>query len=153
MAIRWQQRFSNYIKAYDKLSQSVDYIRMDLVVNIDVVELKDVLSQIIQDGLIHRFIYTHELACNVMKDYAAYQGNPNITGSRDAVREAFKMQLIKNGETWMDMIESRNKTSHAYNEETSNEIFGKILNEYYPVFSAFRDLMEEKQSGNQNILF
>lgn len=153
MAIRWQQRFSNYIKAYDKLSQSVDYIRMDLVVNIDVVELKDVLSQIIQAGLIHRFIYTHELACNVMKDYAAYQGNPNITGSRDAVREAFKMQLIKNGETWMDMIESRNKTSHAYNEETSNEIFGKILNEYYPVFSAFRDLMEEKQSGNQNILF
>jgi nucleotidyltransferase substrate binding protein (TIGR01987 family) len=151
MAIRWEQRFSNYIKAYDKLMQSVDYIRMDLVVNIDVVELKDVLSQIIQDGLIHRFKYTHELACNVMKDYAAYQGNPNVIGSRDAIREAFKMQLIKNGETWMDMIESRNKTSHTYIEETSNEIFGKILNEYYPVFSEFRDLMKEKLSPSSLI--
>jgi nucleotidyltransferase substrate binding protein (TIGR01987 family) len=88
-----------------------------------------------------------------MKDYAAYQGNPNITGSRDAVREAFKMQLIKNGETWMDMIESRNKTSHTYNEETAREIFSKILNEYYPVFLEFRSVMEEKRSENQNELF
>jgi nucleotidyltransferase substrate binding protein (TIGR01987 family) len=153
MDIRWEQRFSNYVKAFDKLSQSVDFIRKNVGDDFDDDGIANVLSEMIQEGLIQRFEYTHELAWNVMKDYAAYQGNPNITGSRDAVREAFKMQLIKEGETWMDMIESRNKTSHTYNEETSNEIFGKILNEYYPVFSDFRKLMEEKQSGNQNNLF
>lgn len=153
MDIRWEQRFSNYVKAFDKLSQSVDFIRKNVGDDFDDDGIANVLSEMIQEGLIQRFEYTHELAWNVMKDYAAYQGNPNITGSRDAVREAFKMQLIKDGETWMDMIESRNKTSHTYNEETSNEIFVKILNEYYPVFSDFRKLMEEKQSGNQNNLF
>lgn len=153
MDIRWEQRFSNYVKAFDKLSQSVDFIRKNVGDDFDDDGIANVLSEMIQEGLIQRFEYTHELAWNVMKDYAAYQGNPNITGSREAVREAFKMQLIKDGETWMDMIESRNKTSHTYNEETSNEIFGKILNEYYPVFSDFRKLMEEKQSGNQNNLF
>jgi nucleotidyltransferase substrate binding protein (TIGR01987 family) len=153
MDVRWEQRFSNYAKAFDKLSQSVDFIRKNVGDDFDDDGIAKVLSEMIQEGLIQRFEYTHELAWNVMKDYAAYQGNPNITGSRDAVREAFKMQLIKDGETWMDMIESRNKTSHTYNEETSNEIFGKILNEYYPVFSDFRKLMEEKQSGNQNNLF
>jgi nucleotidyltransferase substrate binding protein (TIGR01987 family) len=153
MDVRWEQRFSNYVKAFDKLSQSVDFIRKNVGDDLDDDGIAKVLSEMIQEGLIQRFEYTHELAWNVMKDYAAYQGNPNITGSRDAVREAFKMQLIKDGETWMDMIESRNKTSHTYNEETSNEIFGKILNEYYPVFSDFRKLMEEKQSGNQNNLF
>jgi hypothetical protein len=153
MDVRWEQRFSNYVKAFDKLSQSVDFIRKNVGDDFDDDGIAKVLSEMIQEGLIQRFEYTHELAWNVMKDYAAYQGNPNITGSRDAVREAFKMQLIKDGETWMDMIESRNKTSHTYNEETSNEIFGKILNEYYPVFSDFRKLMEEKQSGNQNNLF
>lgn len=153
MDIRWEQRFSNYVKAFDKLSQSVDFIRKNVGDDFDDDGIANVLSEMIQEDLIQRFEYTHELAWNVMKDYAAYQGNPNITGSRDAVREAFKMQLIKNGETWMDMIESRNKTSHTYNEETSNEIFGKILNEYYPVFSDFRKLMAEKLSGNQNNLF
>jgi nucleotidyltransferase substrate binding protein (TIGR01987 family) len=153
MDIRWEQRFSNYVKAFEKLSQSVNYIQINTVEDIGNDGRSVVLSEMIQEGLIQRFEYTHELAWNVMKDYAAYQGNPNITGSRDAVREAFKMQLIKNGETWMDMIESRNKTSHTYNEETAREIFSKILNEYYPVFLEFRSVMEEKRSENQNELF
>jgi nucleotidyltransferase substrate binding protein (TIGR01987 family) len=153
MEIRWEQSFSNYVKAFEKLSQSVNYIQINTVEDISNDGRSLVLSEMIQEGLIHRFEYTHELAWNVMKDYAAYQGNPNITGSRDAVREAFKMQLIKNGETWMDMIESRNKTSHTYNEGTAIEIFSKILNEYYPVFLEFRSVMEEKRSENQNELF
>ncbi|HLN95951.1 MAG TPA: nucleotidyltransferase substrate binding protein [Flavobacterium sp.] len=153
MDIRWEQRFSNYIKAFDKLSQSVDYIRQHVG---DVIEEKaptEVLSEMIREGLIQRFEYTHELAWNVMKDYAEYQGNATVAGSRDAVREAFRMQLIKDGETWMDMIASRNKTSHTYNEEVADEIYGKILNEYFPLFSEFRDTMEQKRTGDQKDLF
>jgi nucleotidyltransferase substrate binding protein (TIGR01987 family) len=153
MNIRWEQRFSNYLKAFEKLSQSVSYIQLNTVEDIGNNGRSVVLLEMIQEGLIHKFEYTHALACDVMKDYAAYQGNPNITGSRDAVREAFKMQLIKDGETWMDMIESRNKTSHTYNEGTTNEIFGKILTEYYPVSLEFRSVMEEKRSENQKELF
>lgn len=149
--IRWEQRFSNYIKAVDKLSQSVKYIEE----NFDAEEsLEDeILDEMIKEGLIQRFEYTHELAWNVMKDYAEYQGNPNIGGSRDASREAFQLKLITNGHIWMDMITSRNKTSHTYNEETANEIYDKILKEYYPAFIEFKDIMEEKRSGKQSNLF
>ena len=51
------------------------------------------------------------------------------------------------------MIESRNKTSHTYNEETANEIFTKIIGEYHPVFLAFQKVMEEKRSDKQENLF
>jgi len=153
MDIRWEQRFSNYIKALEKMSQSVDYIRYNVEGNLEGVENGPVLSEMIREGLIQRFDYTHELAWNVMKDYAAYQGNPNVSGSRDAIREAFKMQLISDGHTWMDMIESRNKTSHTYNEGTANEIFEKIIKDYYPLFSEFRRVMEGKRSGKQKDLF
>ena len=51
------------------------------------------------------------------------------------------------------MIQSRNKTSHTYNEETANEIFRKIINDYFPLFLDFRDVMEEKRSGEQGNLF
>ena len=100
----------------------------------------------IKEGLIQRFEYTHELAWNVMKDYAEYQGNSLVGGSRDAIREALQLKLMTNGDVWMDMIKSRNKTSHTYNEETANEIYTKILKEYFPAFNEFRIIMEGKRS-------
>jgi nucleotidyltransferase substrate binding protein (TIGR01987 family) len=154
--IRWQQRFSNFLKALEKLEQSVAYIHQN---NNDEDETVDdnksnfVLDEMIKEGLIQRFEYTHELAWNVMKDYAEYQGNTTVGGSRDATREAFQLMLISNGEVWMDMISSRNKTSHTYNEEIANEIFDKILDKYFHAFTEFRKNMEEKRSGKQLDIF
>ncbi len=150
MDIRWEQRFSNFIKAMDKLQRSIEYIHK----NIKTRDLDDgILDEIIKEGIIQRFEYTHELAWNVMKDYAEYQGNSSVGGSRDAAREAFQLKLIMDGEIWMDMIKSRNKTSHTYNEETANEIYSKILNAYYPAFEDFRLTMEKKRSGEQGNIF
>ncbi|OYX81918.1 MAG: nucleotidyltransferase [Flavobacteriales bacterium 32-34-25] len=149
--IRWEQRFSNYTKAVDKLSQSVKYIQENF--NAEASLEDEILDEMIKEGIIQRFEYTHELAWNVMKDYAEYQGNSNIGGSRDASREAFQLKLITNGHLWMDMITIRNKTSHTYNEETANEIYNKILKEYYPAFIEFKDTMEEKIAGNQQNIF
>lgn len=93
------------------------------------------------------------MAWNVMKDYAFYQGNSEITGSRDAIRYAFSSNLIINGELWMDMIKSRIKTSHTYNEETANEIYQKIIIEYFDAFKNFEEVMEGKRTGHQQELF
>ena len=152
MDIRWEQRFSNFSKAMDKLQQSVEYIHKNFEIEDDNVE-DEILDEMVKEGLIQRFEYTHELAWNVMKDYAEYQGNSTIGGSRDASREALQLKIISNGEIWMDMIQSRNKTSHTYNEETANEIYSKILKEYYQVFEEFRNTMEEKRSGRQGEIF
>jgi len=156
MDIRWEQRFSNFLKALDKLQQSVDYINNSYPENEDHdTSGKDqiVLDEMIKNGLIRRFEYTHELVWNVMKDYAEYQGNANIGGSRDASREALQLKLITEGEIWMDMIASRNKTSHTYNEGTANEIYAKILKDYFPAFINFRKNMEEKRTGKQGKIF
>ena len=150
--IRWEQRFSNFVKALSKLSQAVEYIQhnfMDEEVPMDDSDLGYVLDEMIKEGLIQRFEYTHELAWNVMKDYATFQGNTNVGGSRDATREAFQLKLVSNGKIWMDMIGSRNKTSHTYNEETADEIYSKIMVEYYPAFLEFQKNMEAKKSGEQ----
>jgi len=154
--IRWQQRFSNYNKALTKLEESVKYIQHNFLDDdneLDTEDLGYVVDELIKEGLIQRFEYTHELAWNVMKDYAFFQGNSTVGGSRDASREAFKLQIINNPDTWMDMIQSRNKTSHTYNEEIANEIFGKIINEYFLLFLDFRNVMEQKRTGEQRNLF
>ncbi len=148
--IRWEQRFSNYNKALKKLSEAVEYIEKYPEGNDDKHDsAKEVLEEIVKEGLIQRFEYTWEMAWNVMRDYALYQGNSGIGGSRDAIRYAFSLDLISDGDIWMDMIQSRIKTIHTYNEETARGIYLKIINEYHAAFLEFQKVMEGKQSGNQ----
>ncbi|MDH8702201.1 nucleotidyltransferase substrate binding protein (TIGR01987 family) [Dysgonomonadaceae bacterium PH5-43] len=146
--IRWEQRFSSFRKALIKFNEAVEILKKD-----DDNEISSSVKEILKEGLIQRFEYTHELAWKTMKDYIAYQGNSDIKGSRDATREAFKIELINDGETWMDMISSRNKTSHTYNDTTATEIYDKIVDEYYAAFNRFMETMEELRSGKQGEIF
>lgn len=132
--IRWKQRLSNFSPAYSQLKSAVDLAKSR--------ELSDLEKQ----GLIQSFEFTHELAWNVFKDYFQYQGNSSITGSRDATREAFNKGLIEDGDTWMEMIASRNKTSHTYNKKVADEIVQKIISQYSEAFSKFQKKMTSLES-------
>jgi len=145
--IRWEQRFSNYRKALKKLSQAVDYVNEQMEDDLELEEMDDLKLE----GLIQRFEYTHELAWNVMKDYAVYQGNNSITGSRDAFRFALGVGLITDNQ-WMETIADRNRTSHSYNEETAYEILADIVDIYYPLFTDFERKMEEIRTAQQQSL-
>lgn len=152
--IRWEQRLSNFNKALKKLEDAVKYIldNLDEEYPEDIENLDDIVNDLIKQGLIQSFEFTHELAWNVIKDYAAFQGNPEIKGSRDAAREGFAMGLIDDGEVWMEMIKSRNESSHTYDEKTATGIYTKIIQEYLPAFIDFRYNMESLRSGNQSKL-
>ena len=143
--VRWKLRFTNYLNAFKKLHESVEYIKENILNVQDTEDAKsnEIFTEMLKEGLIQRFEYTHELAWNLMKDYAFYQGNSSVGGSRDATREAFSLKLISDGDVWIDMIRSRNKTSHTYNEEIVNEIVHKILNQYMMAFLEFKKVMEE----------
>ena len=101
------------------------------------------LSKIEEIALIKAFEFTYELAWNVIKDYYQYQGITGIQGSRDAFRTAFKQGLIKDGETWMSMIESRIQTTHVYNESVARDIAEDIRNHYYDQFKALKHQLEK----------
>lgn len=129
--IRWQQRFSNYKKALLQLQSAV--------------ELREqrALSNLEKQGVIQAFEFTHELGWNVLKDYLQDQGNQNIKGSKDATREAFKVELIADGEQWMAMIQSRNVSSHTYNEHIAEELVSVIVQQYFPLFIELQTEMEK----------
>ena len=74
-----------------------------------------------------------ELAWNLLKDCLEDQGFINLIGSKNSTRTAFANGLIKDGETWMDMIKARNLTSHTYNLELAQQMIDDILKCSYPV--------------------
>lgn len=123
--VRWHQRLQSFHKAFVRLSEAARLAS------------ERELSPLEKQGLIQAFEFTHELAWNVLKDYLESQGIQGVVGSKGATREAFKNGLIADGEVWMDMIKSRNQTSHTYNEETANEITEAILTRYCAQFSQF----------------
>ncbi len=129
--IRWKQRFLNYKKALLLLRNAVE------------LNSQRSLSDLEKQGLIQSFEYCHELAWNVLKDFFEYQGKTSIMGSRDATREAFSRNLLTDGETWMDMITSRNLSSHTYDEKIANVIVERIIVLYYPLFIELQDRMQE----------
>jgi nucleotidyltransferase substrate binding protein (TIGR01987 family) len=101
------------------------------------------LSKLEEQGLIQAFEFTHELAWNVLKDFLEERGVLNLYGSRDTTREAFKTRLIENGEAWMNMIQSRNLTSHTYDEVVAAEIASAIRTTYFTEFESLQSKLEE----------
>ncbi|MCC5935139.1 MAG: nucleotidyltransferase substrate binding protein [Balneolales bacterium] len=135
----WIQRFSHFKKALTKLEDGVA-IRNRTVAN-HIFESEN-LDEIVREAIIRRFVNTHELAWKLMKAYLEYQGVFNLMGSANATREAFAAGLIEDGELWMDMIKSRNLSSHTYDEANAQGLFEEILNAYLPAFQALKAKME-----------
>jgi nucleotidyltransferase substrate binding protein (TIGR01987 family) len=98
-----------------------------------------------REGLIQRFENTYDLAWKTMKDFLENKGYTNIIGSKDATREAFQAGLIIDGEAWMEMLESRNLTSHTYDEETAEKISEKVKAGYYFLFEKLIERLEKEQ--------
>jgi nucleotidyltransferase substrate binding protein (TIGR01987 family) len=135
--IRWVQRFNHFTKALSQLREAV------------VLAQERQLSKLEEQGLIQAFEFTHELAWNTLKDFLEERGVQNLYGSKDTTREAFKTGLIGNGEVWMGMIQSRNLTSHTYDEAIAAEIASAIRKNYYLEFEALQTKLEElkKEAG------
>lgn len=121
--IRWKQRFQSFSDALKHLRYAATEIANP--------------SDLEKEGTIQRFEFTHELAWKVMKDYLTYEGITGIVGSRSATREAFNKGIITDGQTWMDMIESRNKTVHTYIDEILEQEYALIVSKYYPLLESF----------------
>jgi predicted nucleotidyltransferase len=76
-----------------------------------------------------------------LKDFLIWQGIEGITGSRDTIREAFSKGLIEEGQGWMSMLADRNRTSHAYNEETAEAMLGNIRLQHHALLMALEKVL------------
>ena len=127
--IRWRQRLATFQRALGRLEEVVTLQRQRQ------------LSPLEKDGLIQRFEYTQELAWKVLKNYIEYQGGERLAGSRDTIRQAFALGIITNADPWFDMLESRNETSHVYDENIENDLLDKITMTYLSIMLELKKRM------------
>lgn len=117
--IRWKQRFNHYEDALKGLEQGISRKELDILQ---------------QAGIIQFFEMCSELAWKLLKDYLEEQGYKDVATPRTAIKQAFNIDIIKNGHEWMELLSDRNLTSHVYDQETANKILELIRDKYYPLF-------------------
>ncbi|OPX55145.1 nucleotidyltransferase substrate binding protein, HI0074 family [Oceanospirillum multiglobuliferum] len=132
--VRWSQRFNHFKKAYTQLQEALDLMAARELSNIE------------KQGAIQAFEFTYELAWNVLRDFLIWQGIETVSGSRDAIREGFKRELISDGHAWLAMLQDRNRTVYTYNEETAKEILNHLEHQYAVLFAEFFQTFTEKQN-------
>jgi nucleotidyltransferase substrate binding protein (TIGR01987 family) len=132
---RWKTRFTSYVRSLDKLLEITDKISLGS------------LSEIERDSLIKRFELTFELAWNLLKDFLEDQGETQLFGSRNTFRSAFSRGLIQDGETWMDMVDSRVRSAHVYDEDSARDIAELIYKDYIRLFNQLKQTMQTQIGG------
>ncbi len=123
--IRWKQRLSNFSKALGKFEEAVK------------ADLKDRLAQ---EGLIHRFEYTFELAWKCLQDLLQERGLEEIRGPKPVLQRAFQDGLISDGVLWMEMLRARNEATHLYDEKVFLQVYDMAQNRF---LKPLQDLMKK----------
>lgn len=90
-----------------------------------------------KQGIIQGFEYTFELAWKTLRIFLLDKGEKTY-GTKDILRKATEHEIIT-GDIWIEMLESRNSTSHTYDEEIAEEIYHKIKYDYS---TSFLELVE-----------
>lgn len=127
--VRWKQRLQNYERALAQFNEAI------------ALHKERPLSNLERQGLIQAFEFTHELAWKTLQDYFRYQGIVDTVGSRDVFRKALEVGLIQEGEKWFESIQSRNLTSHVYDQDIVNDLIQMIVVDYARLLNALFETM------------
>lgn len=103
-------------------------------------------NDLLIDGVIQRFEFTFELAWKLAKMVVQYQGI-EAAAPRMAIKEAFRLGFIQDGQGWINMLEDRNKTSHLYDQAEALRIYTNIKSHHTQLFDAFRGAIKRLLSA------
>ncbi len=132
-SIRWLQRFENFEKAVNLLE---DAVKQGI----------ENLSDLEKEGVIQRFEYTFELAWKTIKDYLEYGGIVfEVATPRHIIKQAFAAGVIKDGQVWIDMLESRNIMSHTYDDEIFAKAINCIADSYFAAIKELYDFLNKNR--------
>ena len=121
--VKAEQSLKNFAKALERLSEALDV---------------PTPNTLMIDGTIQRFEFVCELFWKTLKRVLELNGIESHS-PRDAMKKGFAVDWLENESLWLGMLKDRNETSHVYDEEKANEIYGRIK-------TYFLELQKVKQT-------
>ena len=83
-------------------------------------------SDLIKAGCIQYFEFSFELAWKSIKLASLSQGLPECVSPKACLKQAFSIGWISDEETWLEMLEARNRISHTYNAKHALAVYERL---------------------------
>lgn len=128
---------SKFTEKYEKLISATERLRQAIT------DYNNVHLDSVRDGVIQRFEFCTELAWKTVREYLIEQGYADINSPKSVMKTAFSDGLLTNENGWLEILESRNITSHVYDEKTAETIFESIKDVYTPLFSELIETLKK----------
>ncbi len=98
-----------------------------------------------RDSAIQRFEFTTEIMWKTIKEFLSKKEGIVCKSPKGCIREFFSAGYLNPEETTslLEMIDSRNKTTHTYHEDIAEEIFHS-LKKYIPLIEKVLRIILEK---------
>ena len=118
---KYDQKLGKFIEATKRLEEALN-------------EYEKYAISSSRDGVIQRFEFCTELAWKSTREYLLSEGYVDINSPKTVMKQAYADNLIEDDEAWLELLYSRNLTSHIYDDNTASDIFNNIKNKYLHLF-------------------
>lgn len=102
-------------------------------------------EDVVLTGLVTYYSLCFEQAWKAMKEILEDQGFPEgKTGSpKQVIKTAFKADMIKDEECWLEALTYRNNVARAYNKDIAQDIVAQAKNKFCKMFCELKEEMEK----------
>lgn len=126
------KKYENFCKALSNLQEGL--------------KLDEPYSVVEQTGIVGLFEICFEQSWKLMKAVLEEHGRfeDKIGSPRAIIKIAYQCNMIKDGEKWLELLESRNILAHTYSDAEAVEIIRKLKTDYFGLFEELRDEITER---------
>lgn len=125
--------FDNFKDSFTDLKNALSKLNEIINFEMDNKEIK-------RDSTIQRFEFCYELIWKNLKRILEIEGfNPK--SPRETFEFAYKNDIIKNEELWLNMIRDRNIITHVYDQDEIDKIYNNIVKNYYSEMQKCFDIL------------
>lgn len=103
-------------------------------------------DDLLRAGCIQYFEFTFELAWKTLKACAEDAGLSDVGSPRSALRQGFKQGWIDHEESWLAMLDARNRMAHIYEASEALAIYAQ-LPEFAGQLRSLRDKLVAELPG------
>ena len=126
--IEAEVQLKNFENATKRLKAALEYDPLEL--------------DIARDAVIQRFEFTFEMAWKSVK-LAAKAVGYDCKSPKGCLKLAYRMGWIGDEERWLELLESRNLTSHTYDQEIAMDVYDAVKGNFQVFGSLLKELRKE----------
>lgn len=116
---------------------------LDVLKNVD---FKQASNVVYRAGIVAQFNLTFELAWKALQAvlYAHSVAEAETGSPREIIKLGYKVGFISDAEIWLDMLKSRNRSVHIYDEDEIDELILLIRDKFIFAFAELENTLQKK---------